>query len=54
MAISVDDSPVFDPANRLLSSEYILTICTSFITMHDPEEHDPQYTRLCRVELSAE
>jgi len=54
MAISIDDSPVFDPENRLLSSDHIFTICTSFITLDDPEEHDIPYRRHRLVDLSAE
>jgi len=54
MAISADDLPVFDPENRLLSSEYISAICTSFIIVYDPEEHVSPHTRLRRVERSAE
>lgn len=54
MAISADDSPVFDPENRLLSSDHIFTICTSFITLSDREESDTHYWRLRLLDPSTE
>ena len=41
VAISVDDSPVFDPEERLRHPDLVLHTCSTLINLHGDDDKDP-------------